>query len=146
MILYLGGNMTYLLKKPYVHQSFITNSAIFSPSYNWRKNISHNNSTNWFLKSSLGKKVCIRRGGSSCIRVVMAKGSSSSDNKSHHNVKALVSVKESDGGLIKNIVTGIVGNKHLILELVSAELDPSKSMRLILINCVCIKNYTIDKS
>lgn len=137
--------MTHLLKKPHVHQSFITNSAIFSHSYKWMKNISHKNSTNSFLKSSLGKKVCVRRCGSSCIRVVMAKGSSS-DTKSHHNVKALVSVKESDGGLIKNIVTGIVGNKHFILELVSAELDPSKFMRLILINCICKKNYTVDKS
>ena len=130
--------MTYLLKKPHVHQSFITNNAIFSTSYILRKNISHNNSPNWFFKSSLSKKVCIRRCGSSCIRVVMAKGSSS-DTKSHHNVKALVTVKESDGGLIKNIVTGIVGSKHLILELVGAELDPSKFMRLIFILCVCKK-------
>ena len=136
--------MTHLLKKPHLHQSFITNSAIFSPSYKWRKNISHNNSTNWFLKSSLGKKVCIRRCGSSCIRVVMAKGSSS-DTKSHHNVKALVTLKESDGGLIKNIVTGIVGNKHLVLELVSAELDPSKFMRLVIINCVCKNNIPMTK-
>ncbi|KEH38275.1 hypothetical protein MTR_2g067130 [Medicago truncatula] len=49
---------------------------------------------------------------------------SSNETKSH-NVKALVTLKQSDGGLIKNIVTGIVGNKHLVLELVSAELDPN---------------------
>jgi hypothetical protein len=46
--------------------------------------------------------------------------------KSHHNVKALVTVKKSDNGLLKNLVTGIVGNNHLVLELVSSELDPSK--------------------
>jgi hypothetical protein len=46
--------------------------------------------------------------------------------KSHHNVKALVTVKKSDNGLLKNLVTGIVGNNHLVLELVSSELGPSK--------------------
>ncbi|PNX76874.1 linoleate 13s-lipoxygenase 2-1 chloroplastic-like [Trifolium pratense] len=61
------------------------------------------------------------------MRVVMA----TSTNNSHHNVKALVTVKQSDDGLIKNIVTGIVGNNHLVLELVSAELDPSKFMNSI---------------
>lgn len=44
------------------------------------------------------------------------------------NVKAIVSVKQSVGGVIKNLVTGIVGNNHLILELVSADLNPSKFM------------------
>jgi hypothetical protein len=46
--------------------------------------------------------------------------------KSHHNVKALVTVKKSDNGLLKNLVTGIVGNNHLVFELVSSEIDPSK--------------------
>jgi hypothetical protein len=62
------------------------------------------------------------------MRVVMAK----TTNNSHHNVKALVTVKQSDNGLLKNIVTGIVGNNHLVLELVRAELDASKFMRLII--------------
>jgi uncharacterized membrane protein YeaQ/YmgE (transglycosylase-associated protein family) len=56
------------------------------------------------------------------MRVVMAK----TTNNSHYNVKTLVTVKQSDNGLLKNIVTGIVGNNHLVLELVSAELDASK--------------------
>jgi hypothetical protein len=116
--------MTLLLKKPHVHRPFIINNAS-SPSYIRRK-YSHScyNKSNWFLKSSLSliststsKKVVY-----SCI--VMAT-KSSTESKSH-NVKALVTVRQSDGRLIKNIVTGIVGNKHLFLELVSAELDPSK--------------------
>lgn len=45
--------------------------------------------------------------------------------KTHHNVKALVSVKHSDIGFIKNIVTGIFGNNHLLLELVSEQLHSS---------------------
>ncbi|XP_045814574.1 linoleate 13S-lipoxygenase 2-1, chloroplastic-like isoform X8 [Trifolium pratense] len=110
---------TLLLKKPLdVHSLFITNNAS-SSSYIWRKldtySFHKNNSTyNLFLKSSLplSKKVI-----SPCI--VMA------TTKSHHNVKALVSVKKSDDGLLKNLVTGIVGNNHLVLELVSSELDPN---------------------
>ncbi|PNX75520.1 linoleate 13s-lipoxygenase 2-1 chloroplastic-like, partial [Trifolium pratense] len=50
--------------------------------------------------------------------------------KSHHNVKALVSVKKSDDGLLKNLVTGIVGNNHLVLELVSSELDPKTNSEI----------------
>ncbi|GAU46321.1 hypothetical protein TSUD_401920 [Trifolium subterraneum] len=50
--------------------------------------------------------------------------------KSHHNVKALVSVKQTDGGLLKNLVTSIVGNNHLVLELVSSELDPKTNSEI----------------
>ncbi|XP_045814572.1 linoleate 13S-lipoxygenase 2-1, chloroplastic-like isoform X6 [Trifolium pratense] len=115
---------TFLLKKPlHVHSSFITNNAS-SSSYIWRKldtySFHKNNSTyNLFLKSSLplSKKVI-----SPCI--VMA------TTKSHHNVKALVSVKKSDDGLLKNLVTGIVGNNHLVLELVSSELDPKTNSEI----------------
>ena len=45
-----------------------------------------------------------------------------------HNVEAIVSVKQSVGGVIKNLVSGVVGNNHLVLELVSADLNPSKFM------------------
>lgn len=54
--------------------------------------------------------------------VVMAR----SGNDGNVIVKGLVSVKQSDGSFLKNIVGGLFGSKHLVLELVSAELDPSK--------------------
>ncbi|WJX38978.1 linoleate 13S-lipoxygenase [Trifolium repens] len=113
--------MMYLLQKPHVHQSIIINSALFSPSYILRKDTTPHNNSNWFLKSSLTKKVHIRTCVVSppCMRVVMAK----TTNNSHYNVKTLVTVKQSDNGLLKNIVTGIIGNNHLVLELVRAELD-----------------------
>ncbi|KAI5406937.1 hypothetical protein KIW84_053261 [Lathyrus oleraceus] len=113
--------MMDLLKKPFVHQSFIVSNTAFSTSYKCRKDVISRNNSNWFLKSSLAKKICIRK----CVspkfaRVVMA----ATDIKSHTNVKALVTVKQSDGGLINNIVTAVVGNSHLVLELVSADLHP----------------------
>jgi len=40
------------------------------------------------------------------------------------SVKAVVTLKESPGGLLSKI--GIKGGVDLLLELVSAELDPSK--------------------
>lgn len=113
--------MTHLLKKPHVHRSFTINHAS-STSYIWKKDVCHNNS-NLFLKSCRPKKVCLRR----CLthpkflRVVMATSKS-------HNVKAIVTLKHSVGGVIKNLVTGIVGKNHLVLELVSADLNPSKFM------------------
>ncbi|KAI5406934.1 hypothetical protein KIW84_053260, partial [Lathyrus oleraceus] len=111
--------MTHLLKTPHVHRSFTINNAS-STSYIWKKDICHKNS-NWFLKSSCrgqNKKVVLKRFVSpSCMRVKMATSKS-------RNVKAVVSVKQSVGGVIKNLVTGIVGNNHLILELVSADLNP----------------------
>ncbi|XP_004501998.1 linoleate 13S-lipoxygenase 2-1, chloroplastic-like [Cicer arietinum] len=124
--------MTLLLKKPFVHDSFIINSPS-SPFYKWRKNIIHN----WFLKSSLAigstsKNIHIGCVSPPCMRVVttMATRNNTTDTKTHTDVKALVTVKQSDGGFIKNLVTNVVGNKHLVLELVSADLDPkTKSKR-----------------
>ncbi|XP_004501997.1 linoleate 13S-lipoxygenase 2-1, chloroplastic-like [Cicer arietinum] len=123
--------MTLLLKKPHVHHSFIINNSASSPSFKWRNNISHSchiNSCNWFFKyslpnSKLSKKVHIG------VVNTMATTSNTTNTKTR-NVKALVTVKQSDGGLIENLVTSVVGNKHLVLELVSADLDPkTKSKR-----------------
>ena len=118
--------MTLLLKKPHVqYRPFIINNAS-SPSYIRRK-YSHSfyNKSNWFLKSSLSIIISNSTSKKVVYPCIVMATKSSNETKSH-NVKALVTVKQSDGGLIKNIVTGIVGNKHLVLELVSAELDPSK--------------------
>ncbi|CAK8566861.1 unnamed protein product [Lathyrus sativus] len=113
--------MMDLLKKPFVHQSFIISNTAFSSSFKGRKDMICHNRSNWFLKPSIVKEGCIRKCVSpKFVRVVMA----TTDIMSHTNVKALVSVKQSDGGIINNIVTDIVGNSHLVLELVSADLHP----------------------
>jgi len=67
------------------------------------------------------------------MKVVMASSSKNSNtNTTSQGVKAIVTVKQSRGGILGNLVNGgldgikdLVG-KTLVLELVSDELDPSK--------------------
>jgi len=116
------------LKSSHVHQISVLNTASF-PLYIHRKytlNTSHRNS--WFLKQCKLSSTRQR-----CMKVVMASSSKNSNtNTTSQGVKAIVTVKQSRGGILGNLVNGgldgikdLVG-KTLVLELVSDELDPSK--------------------
>lgn len=77
-----------------------------------------------------------------CVKAVMESSSGNNDTKSHNliKVKAVVTLKHSDDGLLKNLIDGglqqvekLVG-KTLSLELVSNELDQGKFKFIYTIN------------
>ncbi|CAJ1965388.1 unnamed protein product [Sphenostylis stenocarpa] len=121
-----------LIKHQHVHQSFIKDA--FSPYMN--NKYTHNS---WFFRkgkisfSKVQRKVstgCVSRS----VKAVMKKNSTMSSNSKSksRNVKVIVTVKGSGGGLLTHLVKdGVHGieelvGKTLVLELVSNELDSSK--------------------
>lgn len=70
-----------------------------------------------------------------CMKPGMATSSGKTNTKSQNvnvNVKAIVTIEQSNGGLLLNLINSAVdgikelAGKTLVLELVSDELDPSK--------------------
>jgi len=70
-----------------------------------------------------------------CLKPGMATSSGKTNTKSQNvnvNVKAIVTIEQSNGGLLLNLINSAVdgikelAGKTLVLELVSDELDPSK--------------------
>lgn len=114
------------LQNPHVHRRSLFNSVypFYTPC---RKVTSSSNSSGLLL--NLSNTRARKRVDIGCVsprvraHVIMAR---SSNTKLSRSVKAVVTVKQSSGGgLLTNLVSGIVG-KHMVLELVSDELDPSK--------------------
>ncbi|XP_027344673.1 linoleate 13S-lipoxygenase 2-1, chloroplastic-like [Abrus precatorius] len=129
------------LKPSNVHQSVIFNSASFPLLYiNGKDNTSHSNSLFLNLKSK--HSFSITRGGkrvhigcvSRCMKAVMASNGDTNNTNiivtKSQTVKAFVTVKQSGGGLLGDLVNEGLGGikefvgKTLALELVSEELHP----------------------
>ncbi|XP_020205956.1 linoleate 13S-lipoxygenase 2-1, chloroplastic [Cajanus cajan] len=120
-----------MLKNPHLHHKSALTSASL-PLYILGKDPRKSRSNSLFFDQSKlslpitwkeRKKVHI-----GCLKPVMASGKTSTTTSL--SVKALVSVKHSGGGLLRNLVDGGVGEikelvgKTLVLELVSEDLDP----------------------
>ncbi|KAK7306731.1 hypothetical protein VNO77_44687 [Canavalia gladiata] len=127
------------LRNSHVHQSIILNSASFPLLYIHGKDSCNRHRNSLFLNSCWGsKKVHIGLGCVSwSMKAVMMASNSYNINTmvtKSLSVKALVTLKQSGGGFLTNLVNGALDGvkdlfgKTLSLELVSEELDPKTNM------------------
>lgn len=116
-----------MLNNPQLHQSFIK-SAISPMCFSTNRK----NTSNWFLNRQQRQQRKLSFPSIRVKAVMKSKSGTSKNNPKSQNVKALVTVTRSAGGLLTNLVRdGIQGigelvGKTLVLELVSNELDPGK--------------------